>query len=278
MSATVIGLALFAAILHASWNAFLRTGSDRLWTVTVMSFSATVVAIPLAILSPLPAASAWPYVILSACLQVCYSFFLVAAYRSGELGQVYPIVRGSVPLLVALGGFVLAGERLSPHQTLGVVLAALGIMSLSLGKGRAATTSILYALATGALVAAYATADAIGVRLAGSSGAYTAWVFLVYGMLLPVTFIVCRGRLTVDFRSPDTLKALGGGIFALIAYGAVVAAFALGPAGPIAAIRETSVVFAVLIGRLFLGETLTPKRIAACGVVALGAICLGYHG
>jgi len=278
MSATVVGLALFAAILHAGWNAFLRTGSDRLWTVTVMSFSATVVAIPLAIFHPLPAASAWPYVMLSACLQVGYSLFLVAAYRYGELGQVYPIVRGSVPLLVALGGFVLAGQRLSPHQILGVVLAALGIMSLSLGKGRAATRSILYALATGAIIAAYATIDAIGVRLAGSSGAYIAWVFLVYGVLLPVTFIVYRGRLTVDFRSPDTLKALGGGIFALIAYGAVVAAFALGPAGPITAIRETSVVFAVLIGRLFLGETLTPRRIAACGVVALGAICLGYQG
>ncbi|WP_434723159.1 EamA family transporter [Mesorhizobium sp. RIZ17] len=278
MSATVIGLALFAAILHASWNAFLRTGSDRLWTVTVMSFSATAIAIPLAIFNPLPAASAWPYVMLSACLQVGYSLFLVAAYRYGELGQVYPIVRGSVPLLVALGGFVLAGERLSTHQTLGVVLAALGIMSLSLGKGRAATTSILYALATGAIIAAYATVDAIGVRSAGSSGAYTAWVLLIYGVMLPVTFIICRGKLTVDFRSPDALKALGGGIFALVAYGAVVAAFALGPAGPITAIRETSVVFAALIGRLFLGETLTPRRVAACGVVALGAICLGYKG
>lgn len=278
MSATVIGLALFAAILHASWNAFLRTGSDRLWTVTVMSFSATIAAVPLALFHPLPAASAWPYIVLSACLQVGYSFFLVAAYRYGELGQVYPIVRGSVPLLVTVGGFVLAGERLSTLQTLGVVLAALGIMGLSLGKGRAATKSILYALATGVIIAAYATVDAIGVRSAGSSGAYTAWVLLTYGVLLPVTFIICRGKLTVDLRSPDALKALGGGIFALIAYGAVIAAFALGPAGPITAIRETSVVFAVLIGRLFLGETLTPKRIAACGVVALGAICLGYHG
>jgi drug/metabolite transporter (DMT)-like permease len=278
MSATVIGLALFAAILHASWNAFLRTGSDRLWTVTVMGFSATVAAIPLAIFHPLPAAPAWPYIVLSACLQVGYSLFLVAAYRYGELGQVYPIVRGSVPLLVAIGGFIVAGERLSTFQTLGVVLAAIGIMSLSLGKGRAATTSILYALATGAIIAAYATVDAIGVRSAGSSGAYTAWVLLIYGVLLPVTFVIYRGKLTVDFRSPDALKALGGGIFALIAYGAVVAAFALGPAGPITAIRETSVVFAVLIGRLFLGETLTPKRIAACGVVALGAISLGYHG
>lgn len=277
MSATVIGLALFAAILHATWNAFLRSGADRLWTVTVMSFSSTIVAIPLAIIYSFPAPSAWPYVVLSACLQVGYSVFLVAAYRYGELGQVYPIVRGSVPLLVTLGGFVLADEQLTAGQTVGVVLVAIGIMSLSLGKGRAATSSILFALATGAIIAAYATTDAIGVREAGSVGAYTAWVLLIYGALLPAAFIIFRGKLTVDVRSPETLKALAGGVVALLAYGVVVAAFALGPAGPITAIRETSVVFAVLIGWLFLGERLTSRRIAACAIVALGAVCIGYQ-
>lgn len=277
MSPLVIGLALFAAVLHASWNAFLRTGADRLWTVTVMSFSSTALAIPLAIVNGFPANSAWLYVGLSACLQVGYSVFLVAAYRYGELGQVYPIVRGSVPLLVTLGGFLLAGQQLTVLETVGVALVGGGIMGLSLGRGRAATTSILYALATGAIIAAYATVDAIGVRAAGNVGAYTAWVLLAYGALLPATFVVCRGQLAVDPRAPETWKALGGGLFALLAYGVVVAAFALGPAGPITAIRETSVVFAAFIGRLFLGETLTPRRVGACAVVALGAICLGYE-
>jgi len=277
MSPLVVGLALFAAILHASWNAFLRTGADRLWTVTVMSFSSTVLAIPLAIFNGFPATSAWLYVGLSACLQVGYSVFLVAAYKHGELGQVYPIVRGSVPLLVTLGGFLLAGQQLTVLETVGVALVGGGIMGLSLGRGRAATTSILYALATGAIIAAYATVDAIGVRAAGNVGAYTAWVLLAYGALLPATFVASRGRLAVDPRAPETWKALGGGLFALLAYGVVVAAFALGPAGPITAIRETSVVFAAFIGRLFLGETLTPRRVGACAVVALGAICLGYQ-
>ena len=277
MSATVVGLALFAAILHASWNAFLRTGADRLWTVTVMSFSSTAVAIPMALFHALPAAAAWPYVVLSAGLQVGYSVFLVAAYRYGELGQVYPIVRGSVPLLVTLGGFALAGQQLTMPEIVGVTLVACGIMGLSLGRGRTSTTSILYALATGAIIAAYATVDAIGVRAAGDSGAYTAWVLMIYGALLPATFIVMRGRLVVDLRAPETRKALAGGLFALLAYGVVVAAFALGPAGPITAIRETSVVFAAFIGRFFLGEQLTPRRIGACAVVALGAICLGYQ-
>ncbi|UDL89102.1 DMT family transporter [Mesorhizobium sp. PAMC28654] len=277
MSAVVIGLALSAAVLHATWNAFLRTGADRLWTVTVMSFSSTIIAIPFALLLPLPAPSAWPYIILSAGLQVGYSFFLVAAYRHGELGQVYPIVRGTVPLLVALGGFLFAGERLSSPQTVGVGLVALGMMSLSLGKGRAATSSMLFALATGTIIAGYATVDAIGVRQAGHAGAYTAWVLVFYGALLPAAFVLFRGRLRVDIGSPETWKALGGGIVALIAYGVVVAAFALGPAGPITALRETSVVFAALIGWLFLAEQLTARRIAACAVVAAGAICLGFQ-
>ncbi len=277
MTATAVGLALFAAILHATWNAFLRTGADRLWTVTVMSVSSTLAALPFAAVLPLPAAPAWPFIAASAGLQVGYSLFLVAAYRQGELGQVYPIVRGSVPLLVALGGFVLAGERLSPLQLAGIALVASGIMSLALGRARAAASSIGYALATGAIIAAYATVDAMGVRVAGNSTAYTAWVLLVYGVLQPAAFVARRGRLHIDVRSPETLRALLGGVFALLGYGVVVAAFALGPAGPITAIRETSVVFAVLIGRLFLGEALTTRRIVACLVVAAGAVCLGYR-
>ena len=277
MSATVIGLALLAAMLHASWNAFLRTGTDRLWTVTVMSFASTALAVPFAIYYGLPASDVWPYVFASAFLQVVYCVFLVAAYRQGELGQVYPIVRGSVPLLVLLGASVMANQHPAVLQIVGVSLVAAGIASLSFGKGSAPTASILYALATGAIIALYATVDAIGVRLAGNAGAYVAWVLVINGILLPATFLVSRGRLAIDFRSTETLSALVGGVVSLIAYGLVVAAFKLGPAGPVAAIRETSVVFAALIGWLFLGERLTPRRIAACAIVALGAICLGYR-
>src|SRR2546429_6942140 len=111
MSAAVIGLTLFAAALHATWNAALRSGVDRLWFVTVMSFATTLAAIPFALLQPLPATQSWTYLGISAVLQVLYSIFLAHAYRYGELGQVYPIVRGSVPLMVTIGGFVLAGSR-----------------------------------------------------------------------------------------------------------------------------------------------------------------------
>jgi len=275
VSVTVVGLALFAAILHASWNAFLRTGADRLWTVTVMSFASSAGALLFVFAVPLPLSPAWPYVVLSAFLQVGYSVFLVAAYRNGELGQVYPIMRGSVPILVTVGGFLLAGQQPGPYQVAGVILVALGIMSLALGAGRASGTSVLFALATGAIIAGYVTVDALGVRLAGHSGAYTVWVLILYGTLMPAAFMLMRGRLAVDPLARETWTALGGGVVAMAAYGVVVAAFALGPAGPISALRETSVVFAALIGWLFLGERLTARRIFACTLVVAGAVLIG---
>jgi drug/metabolite transporter (DMT)-like permease len=277
MSTMVIMLALFAAIMHATWNAFLRSGADRLWTVTVMSLSMMVVALPFAAIFPFPPAPAWPYLILSSCLQVGYSVFLVSAYRHGELGQVYPIVRGTVPLLVMFGGFVLAGERLTVLPMLGVILVALGIMSLALGKGRATATSVLFALATGVFIASYGTVDAIGVREAGNAGVYATWIFVIYGALMLTTFVAVRGKLTLNIGSAETSNALVGGMVSLVAYGAVIAAFALGPMGPITALRETSVVFAVLIGWMFLGEALTLRRVTACAVVTFGAVCIGYQ-
>ena len=276
MSPAVIGLVLFAAVLHAAWNAVLRSGVDRLWSVTIMSIAMGLVAIPFAAVLALPASPSWPYMILSSCLQLGYSVFLVYAYRHGELGQVYPIVRGSVPLLVTLGGFLFAGQRPSALALLGVVLVALGIMSLALGRRRASAKSVALALITGLFIAAYLTADGIGVRLADDPRAYATWIFLIYGVSMPVTFIALRGRLTLDIRSAETLKALAGGVISLVAYVAVISALALGPIGPISALRETSVVFAVVIGRVFLGEKLTLGRLAACAVVAFGAACLGY--
>lgn len=275
MSAVVIGLALFAAILHATWNAFLRNGGDRLWTVTVMSFASTVFALPFLFIYPLPTSGAWLYIVLSAALT---GWIQPLPSRRLSLRRVRAGLSDHARNRAASGDaqrFVITGEKLNSYQIAGVVLVAAGIMSLALGKERASFSSILLALATGAIIAAYATVDSIGVRETGQSGTYTAWVLVLYGAFLPAAFLALRRRLIVDFRAPETWKALAGGLVAMIAYGVVVAAFALGTAGPIMALRETSVVFAVLIGWLFLGETLTVRRILACLIVASGAILLG---
>ncbi len=276
MSPTVIGLTLFAAVLHATWNAALRSGADRLWFITVMSFATTLAAIPFVLLLPLPLPKSWMYLGISAVLQVVYSIFLARAYRYGELGQVYPVVRGSVPLMVSIGGFVLAGQRLSSSALLGVTLICLGIISLASGAVRAGAKSVVLALATASLVASYVTADGVGVRFAGSPQSYAAWIFLIYGALMPLAFVLLRRGITVDLRSPETLKALAGGMVSFLSYGAITAALALGKVGPISALRETSIVFSALLGRIVLGEALTPRRILACVVVTLGAVCIGY--
>lgn len=275
MSPIAIGLALFAALLHASWNAFLRNGDDRLKTVTIMSFSGTAVGLPFVFYYPLPSLNAFFYITLSALLQAGYSHFLVAAYRYGELGQVYPVIRGTIPLLVTLGGFLFAGQLLDHQHFAGVLLIAAGIMSLALGKSRASGLSLLFAVAAGSIVATYATIDSIGVRQVSNSASYTAWILVLYGLFLPVSVFAVRGWIPIDFRAATTWKGLIGGLVAMLSYGVIVAAFSYGPAGPITALRETSVVFAALIGRIFLGETLTWRRVLACVVVAAGAILLG---
>lgn len=273
----VIALTLSAAALHAIWNALLRSGEDRLWSVTVMSFATTAAAVPAAIVLPTPLPSCWSYIAISAVLQVGYSILLALAYRHGELGQVYPIIRGSVPLLVTLAGFVLASQRLNGLGLLGIVLVSAGILGLASGKARVSTKTSLLALGTALFVASYVTADGLGVRLAGNAQSYTAWIFLAYGALMPLAFLVLRHRLTGHLRDRETAKALVGGVISLVSYGAILAALSLGKLGPVSALRETSVVFSAVLGRMVLGEFLTRRRIIACTIVAIGAACLGYE-
>ena len=276
MTPLVIALVLCAAILHASWNAILRGGADRLWSVTVMSFAATAVAIPAVLLLPLPSPASWPYLGFSGVLQVAYTAFLVFAYRRADLSQVYPMIRGAVPLLVTLGAAIFAGEQLGPLAVAGIALVSLGIMSLALGKGRAQPIAVAAALANSLIIATYTVTDGIGARLSGNSFAYVSWIFLIYGVLMPAAFLGVRRRLVLRWSAPETRTALIAGVVQLVTYGTVIWALTLAPIGPVSALRETSIVFAALIGRVFLREPLTARRLGACAVIAAGAACLGY--
>jgi drug/metabolite transporter (DMT)-like permease len=277
MHPVVIGLTLSAAVFHAIWNALLRSGGDRLWSVTVMSFVTTAAAVPAALLLPAPLPACWSYLAISAVLQVAYGIFLAYAYRHGELSQIYPVIRGSVPLLVTLGGFLLASQRLSGPGLLGIFMVSAGIASLALGKDRVGTRGLVLALATALFVACYVVADGIGVRLAGNAQSYTAWIFLMYGVLLPPASLWLRRGPSISVWQGETAKAMAGGVLSIVSYGAMVAALSLGKLGPVSALRETSVIFSMLMGRLLLGEPLTRRRIVTCTVVAFGAACIGYE-
>ena len=277
MSPLIIALVLGAAMLHASWNAVLRGGSDRLWAMTVMSVATSAVAIPWAALVPAPAPASWPYLLASGTLQAAYSYFLVQAYRYGDLAQVYPIARGTAPLLVTLAAALLARDAPALPGLCGIALISAGLIGLSgrvaPGKGR----SVVFAIITGAFIAAYTTLDGIGVRLAGASGGYTAWMFLVYGVVMVPGYLALRGPARPRHTAPEAARAAAGGLLSLAAYGVVVFALGRAPIGAVSALRETSVVFAGLLGHFWLGERLTLRRLLFCCVIAAGAALIGWQ-
>lgn len=178
---------------------------------------------------------------------------------------------------MTLGAAVFAGELPDTVSMLGVVLVSLGIIALAFQGRRFGLDSLPYAIGTGCFIGAYSVTDGIGVRLSGTAVGYTVWMCLGWGILAPALYWIARGPRDLVRGTRETTTAAAGGIVSLLAYGIVNAAMAVGPMGSVSALRETSVVFAALIGRFFLGERLTGYRIAAC-VVAAGAVLLGHHG
>lgn len=273
------GAVLFAALLHAGWNAMLHGNRDRFLSMTWMSVAIAAVATGVVLFVPLPAVAAWPYILASGLLHVAYNVSLVRSYRRGDLTQAYPIARGSSPLLVALGAALFAHESIRAVQLAGIAMISGGIIALALHGNRPGRAGLGAALTTGALIALYTVIDGIGVRSTeGQALAYTAWMFLFY-WLMPILFVLLRGwdTLWAPVRQTPVAVAssLAGGCVSLAAYGIVIWALQAGAMGAVSALRETSVVFAVLIGRLFLRETVTPGRWFACVTVAAGAVCLG---
>jgi drug/metabolite transporter (DMT)-like permease len=278
MSLGISLIVLLAAVLHASWNALLRAGSDRLWSMTVMCVAIAIACAGVAPFVSLPARASWGYALLSALLHIGYNLFLVRTYRSGDLGQTYPISRGSSPVLVSIGAALFAGELPDPISAFGVLLVSGGIVSLAFQGRTVGWGSLPYALGTGCFIGAYSVTDGIGVRLSGSPIGYTVWMCLLWGVMAPPVYAVLRDWRSLFRGLRETTVAAGGGIVSLVAYGIVIFAMSLGPMGSVSALRETSVVFAALIGRFFLHERLTAWRIGACCVVALGAILISHDG
>ena len=274
MTLSLAALVLFAALLHASWNALLKGGNDRLWSMTIMGVATSLAGVILAPFQPFPHPASWPYMLASAVLHVGYNAFLIRAYRSGEFGSAYPVARGSSPLLVTLGAALLAGEWPKPIAIAGIALVSIGIISLAFRGRRLPEAGIFYALGTGCFIAAYSVADGIGGRLSGHPMAYTLWMCLLWGATAVPVYVARRRdwRLWRGLRQTGTAAA--GGIVSLLAYGIVIFAMTLAPMGSVSALRETSVLFAVLLGRIFFAETLSGRRILSALVIVAGVLCL----
>jgi len=274
----VLALVLLAAVLHASWNALVKTGGDRLVVTTlVMTAASLPCAVALFFLPPLEPAAA-PFLLISVLVHFVYYGFLLGAYHHGDLSQVYPIARGAAPALVALAAWVFAGEDLSAVELLGVLVVSLGIMSLAwrrgvrLGDGEA--KAIGFALLTALSIAVYLLADGMGVRRGGHALSYICWLFAIEGLpLLAFTFWRRRGRIRAAFM-PQLGRGLLGGTVATVSYGIAIWAMGQASMAHVVALRETSVIFAAAIGALALKEPFGRIRIAAATVVASGAVLL----
>ncbi|MPW10645.1 EamA family transporter [Paraburkholderia sp. CNPSo 3155] len=273
------GIVLFAAMLHASWNAMLHGNRDRFLSMTWMSIAIAAVATLVVLVNPLPASACWPYLVASGLVHIFYNVSLVRSYRRNDLALAYPIARGSSPLLVTLGAALFAREAIGPLHALGILMISGGIIAIALQGRHVSRAGVLSALTTGATIALYTVIDGIGVRLSdGQPLSYTAWMFMFY-WLMPLLFVAMRGLtpLWTPLRAEPLSvgSSLVGGLVSIAAYGIVIWALQSGAMGAVSALRETSVVFAVLIGRVFLGETVNGGRWLACLVVAAGAACLG---
>jgi drug/metabolite transporter (DMT)-like permease len=275
VSPAVIAAVLGAAVLHAVWNALAHAIHDQLVGFALIGASVTVGAVPLVLLSPLPARASWPYLIGSVVLHVAYTLLLMRSYRLGEFGQVYPIARGTSPLLVALAGAVFVGEQLSAVRLLGVVVISAGLGTLVFVGGvptRAARPALAAAVLTGVAIASYTTLDGLGVRSAGSVTGYTGWLFLLQGPALPVAAAVARRGLLWRQVRPHLAAGLAGGLLSLAAYGLVLWAQTRGALAPIAALRESSVIVGAVIATVLFGERFGRWRIAATVLVVAGVV------
>jgi len=275
MTPFAITLVLSAAVLHALWNALVKASDERLAIMGLISMGHVILGIVLALQSPMPAAISWWYIFGSTVIHFGYYFLLYHSYRLGDLSHVYPIARGMAPVLVAVGAQLIAGEVLPLLAWIGILITSAGIFLLSgsLFDDSLRPIVILTAMATGIMIAAYSLVDGLGVRAAGTEFGYIGWLFIMEVFTALFIFLKLGNRLRQISRKTYVYGFLGG-IVSAGAYGLVIYAKSFSPLGMVSTLRETSVVFAAIIGLLWLGERPWKLRLAASSVVAVGVILM----
>ncbi|MGE5640696.1 MAG: SMR family transporter [Clostridia bacterium] len=263
---------LGAALLHASWNALLKSSADKELDTVAIAVGAGLVGILVAAFLPLPARESWPWLVASAFVHIAYFALLAAAYHHGELSYAYPIMRGGGPVVVALCGTAVFGETLAPGQALGVALVCAGIVAFAYGRHDRRATA--YALANAAVIAAYTLIDAKGARASGSPVAYALWFFAATAVTVYVYAGLRRGREVTRYLLVGWRRILIGAVFTTGSYAVALWAMTRAPVALVAVLRETAVLFGALIGAVFLKEKLTRRRLAATGAILAGLAAL----
>jgi phosphonate utilization associated putative membrane protein len=267
---------LFGALLHASWNALVKSGADKALDTALMNLVAAVLALPLVLVAGWPSAAAWPWLLASAAVHVAYYSLLTAAYRHGELALTYPLMRGSAPLLVALGSVAFFREPLTVAGWAGVIGICGGVLVLGLSRhGLESGRAVLFALANAVVIATYTVVDGIGVRASGNALGYVATLFLLNALPFGTLVLARRGwrPLAQHARLRTPLAAMGAAA-SVGSYGIALWAMTRAPVASVAALRETSVLFAALLGAWHLHERFTPRRALGTAAILAGVAAL----
>jgi drug/metabolite transporter (DMT)-like permease len=280
MDSFVFTAVLFAAACHAGWNAVIKTGLDPLTSTMLVTTGAGIVSLALMPVAGLPPPEAWPWVIASVVIHLFYFIGLSEAYQAGDLGQVYPLARGSAPLMTAGVTTLFLGETLNVLGWTGIVTLAVGVLLLSLRGGRAGAErhldrrAIYFALFTAVTICLYSVVDGIGGRTSGNPHPYTLAMFVGNALIVAIYFLIRRG--VAGLHPLPRLWRLGlfGGSLQLLSYGTVIWAMTRAPIAPVAALRETSVLFGSLLAFFLLKEPFKPARLVAALMIVCGLVLI----
>jgi len=267
---------LAAAAAHATWNAMIKSSRYALLDLAlVVVFSGVATAPFLSFVAP-PAPAVWPYIAASIVIHIAYYVALVGAYRAGDLSHGYPLMRGIAPIITSLCAVAWLGEAPRPLVWVGIALICGGVLSLGLAgfHWRESRVSTTWALTNALIIAAYTLVDAAGVRTARTPGTYVVWLFVLDALPFPLFILLLKRREMVSYASRFWLRGLIGGALSAGAYGVVLWAMTRAPVAAVAALRETSVIFAALIGAWLLKEGHIARRLAGAAIVAAGVIAL----
>jgi drug/metabolite transporter (DMT)-like permease len=272
-----VTIVLFAALMHAAWNGIVKSVDNKLLTaVMITTMAAAIAALVLPLLAP-PARASWPFIAGSVSLQTLYYALLAAAYRRADMSHAYPIMRGSAPLIVAATSAWLIGETVTGTEWFGIALICGGVLGLALhapAQSPPHRSATVLALANACVIAAYTLIDGLGVRRSAAPVAYTLWIFLCTGLELLLWTAIWRRREFTAYARGKWLPALAGGAGTVVSYGLALWAMTVAPVALVAALRETSILFATIISALVLKERVTLQRLACTGLIVCGAVAL----
>jgi phosphonate utilization associated putative membrane protein len=271
----VFAAVLFAAFLHASWNAMVKSSADKGTDMALIHLAGSVLAIPLVMWAGIPSPAAWPYLATSLLVHVAYYIALTGAYKHGDLGLTYPLMRGTAPLLVALSATFTVGEHLSAVSWLGVMAICCGVLLLGLSKQALnSPKAIQFALANAVIIAIYTVVDAMGVRASGNALQYVFFLFLIDGWLFAALMLWRRRSAMLDYAKGRWPLTIVGAAASLSSYGIALWAMTQAPMATVAALRETSVLFAALIGFWVLKEKFSRQRLLGTFTILAGMVAL----